>query len=256
MPDFAANLSLMFNEVPLPERFARAAECGFRGVEILFPYEMSAFDTSELLTRHGLTLALFNIAPGDWAAGDRGLAAQKGREDEFEARLNEALRYADTVGCMRLHAMAGTAENASDETFIGNLAHAARMAEPHGIDILIEPINPFDMPGYHLTSTDHARRIIEAVAAPNVGLQFDLYHRQRTDGDAVDVIEAYADLTRHYQIAGAPARNEPDTGDIDFGAVLERIEGTGYRGWIGCEYRPRARTEDGLRWLARLTSRR
>lgn len=254
MPNFAANLSLLFTELPLRERFAAASACGFRGVEILFPYELPADEMAHLLVSNRLTLVLFNIAPGDWEHGDRGLAAQAGREDEFEARLLEALRYADTVGCMRLHAMAGPRANASDETFIGNIARAARLAEAHGIDILIEPINPFDMPGYHLTDTDHARRIIEAVGAPNVGLQFDLYHRQRTHGDAADMIEAYADLTRHYQIAGAPARTEPDIGDLDLAAVLERIEGTGYRGWIGCEYRPSGRTEDGLSWMQRLAA--
>lgn len=251
MIPFAANLTLLFTEWPLEERFKRAKEAGFTGIEILFPYEMSAERMALRLRETHLSCALFNIAPGDWGAGDRGLAAQKGREDEFEARAIEAIRYAETVGCVRLHAMAGLAQTADDATFIKNLLHITHLAEPHGIDILIEPINTFDMPGYHLTTTEHARRIIEAVNAPNLGLQFDLYHRHRMQGDVLAAIAANSDLTRHYQIAGPPDRGEPDEGELDLDAVMAAIEGSGYRGWIGCEYRPRKGTLEGLGWYRR-----
>ncbi|MEO1206276.1 MAG: TIM barrel protein [Pseudomonadota bacterium] len=249
MHNLAANLTMLFNEVPLSQRFECAARAGFCGVEMLFPYEIPAEVVRDTLRLHDLTLVLFNIHPGKWDAGDRGLAAQKGRESEFEDATARALRYAETVGCVRLHAMAGLAETADDETFIGNLAFAARMAEPHGIDILIEPINTYDMPGYHLTRTAHARAIIEAVGAPNLGLQLDLYHRHRMEGDVLAAIAEAADITRHIQIAGPPDRGEPDQGDWDLNEILQAIEASGYRGWIGCEYRPRKTTEAGLGWL-------
>lgn len=251
MLNFAANLTTLFTDVSLTERFKRARDAGFYGVEMLFPYEVPAKHTRKLLLDNQLTFALFNIRPGDWECGDRGLAAQKGREAEFETAVTEAVAYAEAVGCIRLHAMAGLHENASDETFIGNLSKAARMAEPHGIDILIEPINTFDMPGYHLTTTEQAFKIIQAVDAPNVGLQLDLYHRHRMEGDVLTAIAQTADVTRHIQIAGPPDRGEPDKGEAgwNLGEILTAIEQSSYRGWIGCEYHPRSTTDDGLTWL-------
>ncbi|MEO1543942.1 MAG: TIM barrel protein [Pseudomonadota bacterium] len=249
MHNFAANLTMMFNEVQLAARFEQAAKAGFCGVEMLFPYELPAAAVRNTLHEHALTLALFNIEPGNWDVGDRGLAAQKGREDQFEKAVTTALAYADTVGCIRLHAMAGLAATADDETFIGNLSLAARMAEPHGIEILIEPINTYDMPGYHLSQTNHAQSIIEAVGAPNVGLQLDLYHRHRMGADVLAEVVEYADITRHIQIAGPPKRGEPDKGEWNLAEILEAIDRSQYRGWIGCEYRPLGGTQDGLGWL-------
>jgi len=254
MPRFAANLSLLFTELPFMERFAAAAEAGFNGVEILFPYDWPAREVGAALKANGLQLILFNLRPGDFAAGDRGLAAIPGREQEFEDALTEALRYAETVGCLRLHAMAGLRDQgANDATYLDNLARAARDAAPHGVEILIEPINQNDMPGYHLSRTENARRVIESTGEANIGLQFDLYHRHREQGGAYDAITEFADLTRHYQIAGPPDRGEPDEGELDYKAVFAEISATGYGGWIGCEYRPRGDTRDGLGWAQRLS---
>ncbi len=253
MPRLAANLSLMFTEVPFMDRFEAAANAGFRGVEFLFPYAWHARDIADRLKANSLQQVLFNIRPGDWDSGDRGLAAIKGREAEFEDALIEALRYADVLGCVRLHAMAGLAGRGADlETYIGNIAMAARLAEPHGVEILIEPINTFDMPDYYLSTTKAARTVIAAVGRDNVGLQFDCYHRHRMEGGVAEAIAENVDITRHYQIAGPPDRGEPDAGDLDYAALLAAIDATGYGGWVGCEYRPRGDTTAGLAWMKKL----
>lgn len=252
MPRFSANLSFLFTELPFLDRFAAAAEAGFKGVEILFPYEWPAAEIAAALNANGLSLVLFNIWPGDWGSGERGLAGIPGREDEFEGRVAEALRYAEELGCLRLHAMAGlTQHGANRETYYNNLARAARMAAPRGVDILIEPINSRDMPGYLLNRTGDARIAIEAAGAPNIGLQLDLYHRQVEEGGAGTAIAEFADLVRHYQIAGPPDRGEPDKGDFDSAQLFQMIDATDYRGWVGCEYRPRADTISGLDWASR-----
>jgi hydroxypyruvate isomerase len=252
MPRFAANLSLLFTELPFLDRFAAAAEAGFEGVEMLFPYEWPASEIAAALQANGLSLVLFNIWPGDWSAGERGLTGLPGREMEFEGRVAEALRYAEKLGCLRLHAMAGLTQHGADfSTYYANLARAARMAEPHGISILIEPINTRDMPGYLLNRTEDARAAIEAIGAPNLGLQLDLYHRHLQQGGTDTAIPEYADLVFHYQIAGPPDRGEPDAGDLDYAPLFQLIDATGYRGWIGCEYRPRAGTVAGLGWAQR-----
>ncbi len=250
---FSANLSFLFTELPFLDRFEAAAKAGFTGVEILFPYEWQAREIAARLKANGLKLVLFNIWPGDWVRGERGLAAIPGREADFESRLAQALTYADEMGCLRLHAMAGLAQHgANRDTYIHNLRLAARMAEPHGVEILIEPINQRDMPGYHLSKTADARAVIEAVGAPNVGLQLDLYHRHMEEGGAIAAIAENADLVRHYQIAAPPDRGEPDQSELDYRAVFRAIERTGYGGWIGCEYRPRRQTVEGLGWARRL----
>lgn len=256
MPRFAANVSLMFTELPFLDRFAAAGATGFRGVECMFPYEAPAADIAARLHAGGLEQVLFNLPPGDWAKGERGLTALAGREAEFAAGLDTALDYARALGCTRLHAMAGlTAHGAVEAVFVANLRHAARRAAPHGVTILIEPINTFDMPGYFLTRTEDAARIIAMVAEPNVGLQLDLYHRHRMQGDAAGAIRDYAPIARHYQIAGPPDRGEPDRGDLDFRPLLAAIDATGYAGWIGCEYRPRGDTVAGLAWVDALGCR-
>ena len=249
MPKFAANLTMMFNEVPFLERFAAAANAGFRGVEFLFPYEHSAEDIAARLQDNGLTQALFNLPPGDFSKGERGLAALPGREAEFEAALQTALSYAKTLNCQCLHAMAGlTSAGAERSVYVANLKKAASATAPLGIDILIEPINTRDVPGYFLNHLSDARSIIDEVGASNLKLQLDLYHRQIVAGDLAKAIADYADITRHMQIANPPDRGEPDAGEINYASVFQMIDASGFDGWIGCEYQPRGDTVAGLAW--------
>jgi hydroxypyruvate isomerase len=252
MPRFAANLSLLFTEVPFLDRFEAAARAGFKGVEFLFPY---AFDVAEIRSRldeHGLKTVLFNLPPGHWDEGERGITALKGREDEFAAGVDLALRYAEALGCPRVHAMAGLEAHGTDrDVYLRNLKLAAEWARGEGVDVLIEPINTFDMPGYFLTTTEAAREIIQEVGAANLGLQFDLYHRHRMQGGVMEAIAEFGSLARHYQCANPPDRSEPDCDVLDYAQVFRAIDKTGFTGWIGCEYRPRGRTIDGLGWPAR-----
>ena len=251
MPRFAANLSLMFTEVPFLDRFEAAAKAGFKGVEFLFPY---AFDSAEIRSRLDtldLEVLLFNLPPGHWDEGERGIAAVRGREDEFAAGLDLALRYADVLGCPRLHAMAGLDVHGCDrDVYLRNLRLAADWARGDAVDILIEPINTFDMPGYFLTTTEAARDILADIDATNAGLQFDLYHRHRMQGGVLEAIAEFAFLTRHYQCASPPDRSEPACAPLDYKSVFQAIDASGFAGWIGCEYKPRAATIDGLGWPA------
>jgi hydroxypyruvate isomerase len=252
MPRFAANLSLLFTEMPFLDRFEAAAKAGFKGVEFLFPY---AFDTADIRARLdalGLEVVLFNLPPGHWDEGERGITALPGREDEFAAGVDLALRTAEALGCPRLHAMAGLeSHGASRDIYVRNLTLAAEWALGEGIDILIEPINTFDMPGYLLTTTEAARDVIADVGASNLGLQFDIYHRHRMQGGVLEAIAQFAPLVRHYQCANPPGRSEPDLDVIDYAAIFSAIDATGFEGWIGCEYKPKAGTLDGLSWPAR-----
>lgn len=253
MPKFAANVSLMFTELPFLERFGAAAAAGFEAVEFLFPYDFKLADVRQKLDEAGLKLVLFNLPPGDWAAGMRGLGALNGREDEFEAAAHRAVETAKTLGCRQLHAMSGLEQHGADrDTYIANLKKLTALAEPHGITVLIEPINTDDIPGYFLRHTAQAADIIRAVGAANLGLQFDVYHRHKMEGEACAAIADYADLTRHYQIAAPRDRGEPDCVDLDHRAVFKAIDATEFDGWVGCEYRPRGRTEDGLSWRSEL----
>jgi hydroxypyruvate isomerase len=250
---FAANLSFLFTELPFLDRFSAAAKAGFKGVEFMFPYAFAADDIAARLAGNGLELVLFNLPPGHWDKGERGFAALPGREDEFASAVDLALGYAERLGCQRLHAMAGLAEHgAKRETFVANLKLAAQWAAPAGVEILIEPINTRDMPGYFLNTTAQARDVILEVGEGNLGLQLDLYHRQVMEGDIAGAIAEYGAFARHYQCASPPDRGEPDHGDIDYGVVFRQIDESGYRGWIGCEYKPRAGTEAGLAWAEKL----
>ncbi len=250
---FSANLSFLFTELQFLDRFKAAADAGFQGVEFLFPYDVPAKDIAARIRDNGLEVALINIWPGDFDAGERGLAGVKGREAEFSQRVDEALDYARVVDCRRLHAMAGLVDHgAEEETLVANLKVAARASARDGVTILTEPINRKDMPGYLVHRTAQAREIISSTGADNVGLQFDCYHRQIEEADTCAAISQYADLTRHYQIASPPDRGEPDRGDLDYREIFDAIEVTGYQGWIGCEYRPRGTTWDGLSWRAAL----
>jgi hydroxypyruvate isomerase len=251
MPRFAANLSLMFTEVPFLDRFEAAAVAGFKGVEFLFPYAFDIDDIRARLDAHGLQVVLFNLPPGHWDEGERGITALKGREDEFAAGVDLALRYADALGCPRVHAMAGLEPHGTDrDVYVRNLTLAAEWARGEGVDVLIEPINTFDMPGYFLTTTEQARDVIAAVGSANLGLQFDLYHRERMQGGVMAAISEFQPITRHYQCANPPDRSEPSCNVIDYAAVFLAIDATGFDGWIGCEYRPNAGTVAGLGWPA------
>lgn len=254
MPKFAANLTMMFNEVPFPQRFAAAARAGFRAVEFLFPYDYPPAEVAGWLREAGLESVLFNLPPGDWGAGERGLAALPGRESEFRAGVARALEYAQALGTPRLHAMAGlvpegVSRAACLETYIENLRHVARELARHGRTLLIEPINGRDMPGYFLQTQAEAHAIREAVAEPNLKVQMDFYHAQIVEGDLATTFRKYFDGIGHVQIASVPERHEPDDGEVNYPYLFGLLDRLGYAGWVGCEYRPRGRTEDGLGWL-------
>jgi hydroxypyruvate isomerase len=246
---FAANLTMMFNEVPFLDRFGAARRAGFRGVEFLFPYEHEASEIRARLDEHGLEQALFNTPPGDWAAGERGCAAVPGMEARFAEDLERALDYAAIIRPRNIHVMAGIVQGRqSRTTYIENLRRACTRAPEQGF--VIEPINYRDMPGYHLATTTDARAVIAEVGAPNLKLQFDLYHCQIMEGDLTRRIEALAPLIGHVQVAGVPERHEPDQGEIDFPHIINALNRAGYAGWAGCEYRPAGVTEAGLTWFA------
>lgn len=254
----AANLSFLFVDGPFFERFARARAAGFGAVEFLFPYEHDACDLRAALDGNGLTQALFNLPPGDWDRGERGIAALPGRESEFRDSVAPAIGHARILGNRLLHCMAGivpaeAARAEHEETYVGNLAFAAAEAGKAGLAITIEPINPVDMPGYFLTSMDEAARIISRVGADNLKLQFDAYHSAMQGRDPVAEWRRHRPLVAHVQVAGVPGRGEPDTAQMM--TLMNALADDGYAGFIGCEYRPRARTEDGFGWATRWLSR-
>lgn len=256
MPQFAANLSMMFTEHPFLERFAAAAESGFTAVEYLFPYEHTPTQVAEALTSAGLTQALFNAPPGDWDRGERGIAALPGRDAEFSASLRKALDYAEALGCGHIHVMAGIAEpsETSTETYMRRIREAAETAHAQGVKILVEPINPIDMPGYFLSSVSQGLQLLKDIDHPNTGLQFDLYHAQITDGDVTRLLRSAAEVTSHIQIASVPQRHEPDQGELNYPWLFDLLDAEGYQGYIGCEYRPRAGTLEGLSWFQQYRS--
>lgn len=256
MARLAANLTMMFDEVPFLDRFAAAAAAGFRAVEFLFPYEHPEAELARRKAESGVTVALFNLYPGDWAAGERGLACLPGREADFVESLERALIYAAALDCPTLHVMAGIppagmSRNDALALYTERLRLAAHRAADHDRCVVIEPLNHRDMPGYLLRTTDEATAVIEAVGHPALGLQLDLYHAQIMEGDLTTRIRRLAPLIRHVQIAGVPDRNEPDTGECDPHFLLRALDEAGYRGWIGCEYRPKAGTLAGLGWAKR-----
>ena len=256
MPKFAANLSFLFQELPFLERFGAATAAGFRGVECLFPYDVPAAAIAEELGRHDLTLVLFNLPPGEFARGERGLGALPGREGEFMAGVERALGYALLTGCRQIHALSGiwpegSARAEGEAVYIANLRQAADLVAPHGIALLIEPINPREIPGYFVTTTEEALALIDRVERDNVKLQLDLYHRQIMAGDLAQHLRALAGRYAHIQIAGVPERHEPDRGEVNYAYLLRLLDELGYAGWIGCEYRPAAGTAAGLGWARR-----
>lgn len=251
MVKLAANLSMMFNEVPFLDRFAEAAACGFKAVEYLFPYDFTPEQVAEKLNAAGLQQALFNLPPGDWEKGERGLSSLPSREEEFMASLEKALTYAKALKCPRLHVMAGMRQHgANTETYVANLKKAAKRAAQDGVNLCIEPINQRDIPGFFLATTGQAVDVIEAVDEPNIGLQLDLYHLQISEGDLAMRTRALLDRVEHIQIAGNPDRHEPDIGEVYYPFLFDLLDELGYQGWIGCEYRPKAETKAGLSWAA------
>jgi hydroxypyruvate isomerase len=248
----------MFQEVPFPERFGAAARAGFSAVEFLFPYDHSPADVAGWLATHRLENVLFNLPPGNWAAGDRGVTAVPGREAEFRAGVTRALEYAAALGTPALHAMAGLVPPSADRAecrrvYLDNLRYAARALAPAGKTLLIEAINPRDIPGFFLNSQHEAHAIRAEVGEPNVKVQMDFYHAQIVDGDLATTYRTYRNQIGHIQIAGVPDRHEPDDGEVNYRYLFQLIDRSGYDGWIGCEYKPAARTEDGLGWMDRLT---
>lgn len=259
MPRFAANLSTMYTEHDFPGRFAAAAADGFEAVEYLFPYDYDAAELRRRLDDHGLRQVLFNAPAGAWQAGGRGIAALPGREGQVRSGIDRALEYAAALGCPRVHVMAGLVRpNATPaqlighrDTYLANLTWAAERAASAGVDILIEPINRRDMPGYFLTTQAEAHALLRDVGAANLKVQLDLYHCQIVEGDLTATLRRDIPTGRvgHLQVAGVPERHEPDHGELDIHHLFRVIDDLGFDGWIGCEYRPLAGTSEGLGWL-------
>jgi hydroxypyruvate isomerase len=255
MPRFAANLSMMFGELPFLDRFAAARAAGFSAVEFLFPYDFPAAEIAKRLADNDLAQVLFNAPPGDSDKGERGITCLPGRQQEFRDGVRLALDYAAALSCPRLHLMAGiaTAGVARDTltgVYTANLAWAAEEAAKFGVKPVIEPINHRDIPGMFLNTLEQGAAVIAAVGPERLGLQFDLYHCQVTEGDIVKRVEKHLPIIAHMQVADVPGRNEPGTGEVNWPFVFERIDALGYRGWIGCEYRPLGETVAGLGWFA------
>ena len=263
MPRFAANLSMLYNDVDFLERFAAAARDGFQAVEYLFPYAYAPGQLAALLKEHGLQQVLFNAPPGDWDAGERGIACLPGREAEFREGIAKALQYAQALGCPRIHVLSGPVppgvERESLKSLcVSNLRWAAQEAAHAGCDILIEPINLRDAPGYFLNRQDHAHELLDAVQADHLKVQMDLYHCQIVEGDVATKLRRYLPTGRvaHLQIAGVPERHEPDRGELHYPYLFDVIDALGYTGWVGCEYRPAAGTTAGLGWRDRALARK
>ncbi|MEW5710234.1 MAG: hydroxypyruvate isomerase [Pseudomonadota bacterium] len=255
MPKFAANLTMMFNEVEFLDRFAAAAKAGFRGVEYLFPYPYDKNALKERLDRHGLVQVLHNLPAGDWGKGERGIACHPDRVGEFQDGVGKAIEYAKILGCGQLNCLAGItpAEVPLDkvrQTFVDNLKFAAAELKKAGIKLLIEPINTIDIPGFYLTHTAQAVGIIEDVGSDNLFLQYDIYHMQIMEGDLARTMEKNLKLIAHVQLADNPGRHEPGTGEINYPFLFAHLDHIGYTGWIGCEYKPATTTEAGLGWFA------
>ena len=257
MPRFAANLTTMFEEWPFLERFGAAAEAGFEAVEFLFPYDYSTQEIARRLTDNGLTLALFNLPPGDWTAGERGLAALTGREEEFRSGIDQALDFVAATGARQIHMMAGIADRTSAEAqayYRRRVANVAERFGREGVTVMLEPINDRDIPGYFLNDFGFAAGLIEELALPNLKLQFDVYHRQIMHGDVTTALRRLMPIIGHVQVASVPSRNEPAGEELNYPFVFQTLDALGYEGFVGCEYLPRAGTLDGLGWLACLTA--
>ena len=259
MPRFAANLSMMFTEAAFLDRFKAASEAGFKAVEFLFPYEHTREEVESKSKAAGIEIILFNMPAGNWGKGERGITCIPGREAEFRAGVEEALSYALHLGTPRLHAMAGIVPAGADaaecrKTLIENLKYAAEKLAKHDITLLLEAINTRDMPGFLVSTQKDSHSICEAVGAPNLKMQMDLYHMQVMEGDLATKLRQYASQCGHIQIAGCPERHEPDSGEIRYEYLYRLIDDLGYKGWVGCEYCPAGKTSEGLSWFRNMTS--
>ena len=269
MPKFAANLHYLFSELPFLERFEAAAGAGFRAVEFQVPYDYPKKELTARLASNGLKMVLFDAPMGDWDRGDRGLAAVPGRVAEFRNSLGRVIEFGEALKCETVHLMAGVVGPGEDyqlaeRTYLDNLAYAANFLAPYGIGAVIEPINKKmgtvqngpsyttrGMHGYFLNHTAQARRILETIGSPNLYLHLDLYHMQMLEGNLAETIRENLSLVRHFQIAGVPGRHEPTEGEINYPYLFDLLDQLGYPGWVGCEYRPKENTWDGLGWAAR-----
>ena len=254
MPRFAANLTMLFNEVPFLERFALAKSSGFNAVEFLFPYAFDVHAIKSALDHNALKLVLHNLPAGDWDAGERGIACLPDRVAEFRSGVAKAIEFATILGVPQLNCLAGKAPAGSDpqvlhDTFIANLQYAASELKKVGLKLLIEPINTFDIPGFYLSKTEQGIAILDAVGADNAFLQYDIYHAQRMEGELANTIQKNLSRIAHIQLADNPGRNEPGTGEINYDYLFGYLDRIGYTGHIGCEYKPLKSTEAGLGWI-------
>lgn len=254
MPNLAANLSTMFTEVEFMQRFAAAANAGFKAVEYLFPYDYAANDIAKALQDHKLQQVLFNLPAGDWGSGERGNACIPGREDEFRQGVDKAISYAQALQCTRINCLAGrvpadSSDEQIKETYVANVRYAAEQLQAADICLLIEMINTVDVPGYYLTTTAQALDILAEIDHPNVKLQYDIYHMQIMEGDLARTIKNNLQVIQHMQLADNPGRHEPGTGEINYHFLFNWLDEIGYKGWVGCEYIPKTTTEAGLAWL-------
>ncbi|MGA1228181.1 MAG: hydroxypyruvate isomerase [Burkholderiaceae bacterium] len=259
MPKFAANLTMLFNEVPFMDRFEQAAQAGFEAVEFLFPYDYAADDILAKLKGNKLALVLHNLPAGDWAAGERGIACHPNRVDEFRAGVAKAISYAKVLEVGQLNCLAGklpdgVSAQQAHAVFVENLRFAAGELKKAGLRLLIEPINTFDIPGFFLSRTDQALAILKEVGADNLFIQYDIYHAQRMEGEISATLRESLPQIGHLQLADNPGRNEPGTGELNYAFLFKHIDAIGYTGWIGCEYKPKTATVDGLGWRKSLTA--
>lgn len=257
MPQYAANLSMLFTERPFLERFEAAANAGFEAVEFLFPYAYAAADIRQRLDAHGLTLVLHNLPAGDWDAGERGIACHPDRVQEFRAGVELAIGYAQALGvgqlnCLAGKAPAGVAEADLHSTLVANLRFAAQALQAAGLRLLIEPINTYDIPGFFVSRTSQALAILDEVGDENAFVQYDIYHAQRMEGELAATMQKHLHRIGHIQLADNPGRNEPGTGEINYPFLMGHLDRMGYSGWVGCEYKPAAATEVGLGWRQRM----
>ena len=258
MPKFAANLTMLFNEVPFMERFAAARAAGFTAVEYLFPYAYDKQELAQALRTNGLQQVLHNLPAGNWDAGERGIACHPDRITEFRDGVQRAIAYATALGCPQVNCLAGkvpdgVSQAAAQACFVANLRHAAAELEAAGIRLLIEPINYYDIPGFFLNRTAQALEILDAVNSDNLLVQYDIYHAQRMEGELAATVQKHLARIGHIQLADNPGRNEPGTGEINYRFLLRHLDAIGYQGWIGCEYKPATTTTAGLGWLQQLT---
>jgi hydroxypyruvate isomerase len=255
MPKFSANLSMLFTEHPFLERFDAAARAGFRAVEFMFPYAHPVEQIAEALSRNDLQLVLHNLPAGHWESGERGIACHPDRVDEFRSGVDDAIRYATALKAPRVNCLAGilpegVSREEAEEVLVKNLRFAAEELGRHRIQLLVEPINTWDIPGFFLHRSAQAIALIDRVGSDNLYLQYDVYHMQRMEGELATTLQRHLRRIAHVQIADTPGRHEPGTGEINYRYLFQRLDAIGYEGWVGCEYKPRDGTEAGLAWRA------